>query len=213
MTNLIGLTLFILRAASIAWQQWGRDDTSSGLNLFRRLLLTLGLAAGLIHFPAAAQSPQSGTRSGVTISLPNGYATLKAEDLRLMTPAGEIKWQRHWDGHEWKIQPQWESLSQSWKNLTGSHSADSTAGTVSASGTATGGGGRSGGHASDCWVWVDEDWQPSAGTATLGGLPEAAPLIALRSTPFNRQLSETGQDYPPVGSPSPIYSESGSPAT
>ena len=157
------------------------------------LLSLLLLIPFLTVLPAAAHSPQSGNRSGITISLPNGYATLKAEDLRLMTTAGEIKWQRHWDGHEWKIQPQWESLSQSWKNLTGSHSADSTGGTVSAQAS-----GGSGGNASDCWVWVDEDWQPSAGTAPLGGLPEAAPLIALRSTPFNRQMSETGQDYPPA---------------
>ena len=122
-------------------------------HLIGSLLSLLLLIPFLTVLPAFAHSPQSGNRSGVTISLPNGYATLKAEDLRLMTPAGEIKWQRHWDGQEWKLQPQWESLSQSWKNLTGSHSADSTAGTVSASGTATGGG-RSGGHASDCWVWV-----------------------------------------------------------
>ena len=58
-------------------------------HLIGSLLSLLLLIPFLTVLPAFAHSPQSGNRSGVTISLPNGYATLKAEDLRLMTPAGE----------------------------------------------------------------------------------------------------------------------------
>jgi len=128
------------------------------------------------------------------VSLPNGYATIRAEDMRLMTTAGEVRWMRQWDGQEWKFQPQWESLSQSWKNLTGSQSADTTAGTVSGAFLSSGSGGMGGG----CWVWVDEDWQPSVGTAVIGGIPEVAPMLAVRTTPFNRLMGEASVDYPPV---------------
>ena len=60
---------------------------------------------------------------------------MNAEDMRLMSTAGEVRWMRRWDGQEWKLQPQWESLSQSWKNLTGSQSADTTPGAASGGGT------------------------------------------------------------------------------
>ncbi|MCA3175541.1 MAG: hypothetical protein ING36_08380, partial [Burkholderiales bacterium] len=151
------------------------------------------------NLPASAQSTST-SRTGVNVSLPNGYATISAEDMRLMSIAGEVRWMRQWDGQEWKFQPQWESLSQSWKNLTGSQSADTTAGTVSGGtgglthSSSSSGGGSGGG----CWVWVDEDWQPSVGTAMVGGIPEAAPMLAVRATPFNRLMGEASSDYPPV---------------
>ena len=128
------------------------------------------------------------------MSLPNGYVNVSVNDMRLMTTAGEVRWMRQWDGQEWKFQPQWESLSQSWKNLTGSQSADTTAGTVSGAFLSSGSGGMGGG----CWVWVDEDWQPSVGTAMVGGIPEAGPMLAVRTTPFNRLMGEASVDYPPV---------------
>lgn len=118
------------------------------------------------NIPGSAQSLPSTNRTGVNVSLPNGYATISAEDMRLMTSAGEVRWMRQWDGQEWKFQPQWESLSQSWKNLTGSQSADTMAGTVS--GGSNGGAALSSsgsGSGGGCWVWVDEDWQPSVGSA------------------------------------------------
>lgn len=168
--------------------------------------VTLGLSAASAAFMAVAQSNAPIT-TGLTVTLPNGYANINAQDMRLMTTAGEVRWVRMWDGQEWKFQPQWESLSQSWKNLTGSQSADTTAGTVSGGGngsanggsnvalTSAGGGGGAGGG---CWVWVDEDWQPSVGSVLIGGIPEAGPMLPARTTPFNRVMGEDASDYPPV---------------
>ncbi|GHU19758.1 hypothetical protein FACS189475_07530 [Betaproteobacteria bacterium] len=42
--------------------------------------------------------------------------------FQVRSVVGEVRWTREWDGTEWKFNPQWESLSQSWKNLTGSQS-------------------------------------------------------------------------------------------
>lgn len=168
--------------------------------------VTLGLSAASAAFMAVAQNNAPIT-TGLTVTLPNGYANINAQDMRLMTTAGEVRWVRTWDGQEWKFQPQWESLSQSWKNLTGSQSADTTPGTVygggngSANGgsnvalTSAGGGGGAGGG---CWVWVDEDWQPSVGSVLIGGIPEAGPMLPARTTPFNRVMGEDASDYPPV---------------
>ena len=130
--------------------------------------LAFSLAVGLSPLTASAQNTPSISRTGLSVSLPNGYANISADDMRLMTTAGEVRWMRMWDGQEWKFQPQWESLSQSWKNLTGSQGADTTAGTVSggSSGGAALSSSGSGGSGGGCWVWVDEDWQPSVDTAT-----------------------------------------------
>jgi RHS repeat-associated protein len=128
--------------------------------------------------------------NGLVVTVPNGYANISVDDLRLQSVAGKVRWMRVWDGQEWKFNPHWESLSQSWKNLTGSQSADATGGAPSSSGS--GGSGADG-----CWVWVDEGWQPSVGTVLIGGIPEVGPMLAVRTTPFNRVLGEDGTDYPP----------------
>lgn len=164
------------------------------LHRLRQLTLTLALA--LPAAPALAGGD-------LQVTIPNGYANLSANDLRIRSTAGEVRWFRVWDGQEWKFNPQWESLSQSWKNLTGSQAADTTAGTVSASagpGLAAASGGSSG-----CWVWVDEDWAPTLSMTVIGGLPESAPLIPIRSTPFNRLMGEAAADYAPVQTVSVDY--------
>lgn len=175
---------------------WGRQG----------LTLGVGLLLALSSFLALGQGNPPTTKTGVTVSQPNGYAVINVDDMRLVTTAGEVRWARVWDGQEWKFQPQWESLSQSWKNLTGSQSADTTAGTVSdgSGGSGSSGGGAlssssgGGGAGSGCWVWVDEDWQPSVGTAVIGGIPEVGPMVPVRTTPFNRLMGEASTDYPPV---------------
>ncbi|AZN35464.1 RHS repeat-associated core domain-containing protein [Iodobacter ciconiae] len=163
----------------------------------RLLALVFFLTAAIGPVLTQAQSVPSSSM-GVSVSLPNGYANISPQSMRLMSTTGEVRWVRMWDGQEWKFQPQWESLSQSWKNLTGSQSADTTAGTVSSGGMAalSSGSGSGGG----CWVWVDEDWQPSSGggTVLIGGIPEAGPMLAARTTPFNRLMGEARVDYPPV---------------
>ena len=98
---------------------------------------------------------------------------------------------------------QWDSLSQSWKNLTGSNTADTTG--------ALGLGSTSSGSEPGCWVWVDEDWQPSpemvtiggvSNPVTVGGVVQMTPMVPIRSTPFNRIMGDGGggaskDDYAP----------------
>lgn len=170
--------------------------------------LLLGVAAAL---PTHAQPVLQRSANGLQVSAPNGYATVVRDDLVLRSEAGPVKWGRQWDGQEWKFNPQWESLSSSWKNLTGSQSADTTGATVGGAGsgggssggaaTATTGASGSGSGGGGCWVWVDEDWQPSYGTTLIGGLPQAEPAVPGRMTPFNRVMGEASaeqQSYPPL---------------
>lgn len=174
-------------------------------------LLTWAVSAALWSAPAHAQSIQ-GT-NGLSVTTPNGYAVIAKDDLALSSEAGAVRWGRQWDGQEWRFNPHWESLSQSWKNLTGSQSADTTSATVtgasgsgSAGGSSSGGGATSavlssssgGGSGGGCWVWVDEDWQPSYGTALIGGLRQAEPVQPARLTPFNKVMGEDAQSYAPL---------------
>ncbi|MCE4554264.1 hypothetical protein [Pelomonas cellulosilytica] len=146
---------------------------------------------------AATVAAQQGTHD-VVVGVPNGYLTIKSDDLSVVTTSGPVRWMRIWDGQEWRFNPHWESLSQSWKNLTGSKAADTTAGTQGGSGGgSTSAGGGSGGGGGGCWVLVDEDWQPSTGTAVIGGVPDAGPVLAARTAPFNRLMGEASGDYPP----------------
>jgi RHS repeat-associated protein len=160
-------------------------------------LLVLVLCLITPTLPAHAESP----RTGLLVTVPNGYANIAVDDLRVESTAGTVRWMRVWDGQEWKFNPQWESLSQSWKNLTGSQSADTTGSTLSAGSGSTSGAALSssgsGGGGGGCWVWVDEDWQPSTGTVMIGGIPEAGPMLPVRTTPFNRLMGEASADYPP----------------
>lgn len=162
----------------------------SANNIVRGLALLLALCGAIV----SVQAEES--RNGLNVSIPNGYASLSVDDLAVQSTAGPVRWIRQWDGHEWKFNPHWESLSQSWSNLTGSQSADTGSGSAGAAPPAAlasgGGGGGSG-----CWVWVDENWQPSAGTAVIGGVPQAGPMLAVRTTPFNRLMGEASEDYAP----------------
>src|SRR5690242_4906521 len=129
---------------------------------WRGSIWALGLALLVATMGASAQ--EVGT--GIQVTVPNGYLNVAVDDLTVQSTAGAVRWSRTWDGQEWKFNSYWESLSQSWKNLTGSKTADTTGSTL-----ANGPGlASSGGSADDgCWVWVDEDWQPSTGTVTIGG--------------------------------------------
>ena len=141
---------------------------------------------------------QRGKRNNsFTVSIPNGYANGSINDIRVQSIAGEVFWTRVWDGQEWKFNPHWESLSQSWKNMTGSQTADSAASSSSTSTPVLSAGSGGGGGSEGCWVWVDEDWQPSSGTVMVGGIPQAGPMLPYRTTPFNRLMGEDSADYPP----------------
>ena len=174
----------------------GRQASTRFDGALRRFGSALLVAIGLVAAPALAQD----ARNGLVVTLPNGYANVTVDDLRISSTAGTVRWMRVWDGQEWKFNPHWESLSQSWKNLTGSQSADTTAGTLpipagSASNLPTlysGGGGGEG-----CWVWVDEDWQPSYTPEVVNGVRQAEAMSPARTTPFNHIMGEDPVNYPP----------------
>lgn len=161
------------------------------MRLMRRV--TQLLAACFVVLPCLGALAAESTQ-GLTVTVPNGYANLQADDLSVRTTAGPAVWSRSWNGQEWKFNPQWESLSQSWSNLTGSQTEDSSSKLTGGLAAMAGGGGGGGG----CWVWVDEDWQPTYAAVDLStGLRDAGPMIPLRSTPFNREMPAEGSDYAP----------------
>lgn len=165
------------------------NGSATNTTVMKRMQQTIKSAL-LAVMLAAANLVQGASTNGVVVSVPNGYATLSAQDMSLQSIAGQFRWIRHWDGQEWKFNPHWESLSQSWKNLTGSQTADTSGfastlligGSVAASSTG-----------SDCWVWVDEEGPPLTDTVSA----DAGPLVPARSTPFNNTIGESGTaDYP-----------------
>ena len=174
------------------WVPSGADDTPQRLPIMEP-------ADGVTTLTGAgASAPSGATGSGLTVSIPNGFATISVDDLRLQSVAGEVRWARTWDGQEWKFNPHWESLSQSWKNLTGSQTSDTTGASIGVASAATSGAGG-------CWVWVDEDWQPQVNVAGSGDVPDAGPMMAVRTTPFNRVAGESETDYPVARSVSVDY--------
>lgn len=180
----------------------------------------LACAVVLLASLAGGVNAQVGMGAGSQVSLPNGYVTTQGATLSygssgggggarsagssssgggggISTGSAGLKW----DGREWKLGAQWDSLSQSWKNMTGSNTADTTGG--------MGLGSTSGGSEPGCWVWVDEDWQPSPEMVTIGGVSkpvmvdgvvQMAPMVPIRTTPFNRIMGDGGgnkSDYAP----------------
>jgi len=169
--------------------------------LLQLALASVAAAAALVAAPARAQTDTVGAADGLTITVPNGYARIDVDDMNVLGSVGGVRWSRVWNGQEWQLNPQWESLSQSWKNLTGSQTADTTSGTIASSG---GGGGGSGGSGSQtlaaggsdsdggCWVMVDEDWQPTVGKVMIGGVYDRGQIDGARMEPFNRIIGDTG---------------------
>ena len=154
---------------------------------------------------------------GTQISLPNGYMTTQGPTLSFASSGGGggarsagssnsggsggggVSAGTNWDGKDWKHGRQWDSMSRTWKNMTGSDTADTTGALGS-----TSGGGEPG-----CWVWVDEDWEPSPEMVTIGGVSKPVvvdgvvqmqAVAPIRTTPFNRIMGDGGgskDDYPP----------------
>ncbi|MCW8199631.1 hypothetical protein D8B23_14675 [Verminephrobacter aporrectodeae subsp. tuberculatae] len=152
----------------------------------KAVLLVLATA---VLLPAQTQAQSMGAAQ---VTLPNGYLNLRTNDLVVNSAMGPMRWTQEWDGHEWRFNPQWESLSQNWKNLTGSSSASAEIGATTSTGE------------SGCWIWVDDDWQPSlrmtvgGSVVMVDGVAQANPMVAKRSTPFNRKISDgSSADYPP----------------
>ena len=154
----------------------------------RLATLLVGMSC-LLGLSAQAQT----VRDSVTVWQPNGYVTVRQTDLTVQSTAGPISWRRVWDGHEWTFNSNWESLSQSWKNLTGSQSADTTRG--GSTGGVPSSESGSGGADSGCWVMVDDDWQPTIGRVPIGGVGDAGPMLAKRTSPFNQVMGENTGEY------------------
>lgn len=143
---------------------------------------------------AVAQSAP--VRNGLQVNMPNGFASVRVDDFNLASTGGQVRWARSWDGREWKFNPHWESLSQSWTNLTGA-----STGTVTGAPSATEGGSSaaltptvtmgSSDAGSGCYVMVDEDWTPSTGTVLIDNRPPFRPMQAERISPFNKIIGES----------------------
>ncbi len=173
-----------------------------------------GAVAGLLVLSSAlAQAqgtePPPGIRAGVAqstgikVTMPNGFATVQQTDLSLPSVGGQVSWTRYWDGREWKFNPHWESLSMSWSNLTAGRQAEASISMGRCDPATDPDCDPPPPDDRSCWVWVDEDWQPSgqrvfipAGSAMAdGGIASkdsyefvAEPAPPIRGTPFNRVI-------------------------
>ena len=107
-----------------------------------------------------------GVGNGLSVSMPNGYANIKANDLVLESKSGKLRWLRWWDGHHWKFNSHWESLAQSWTNATCSRVP----------------------QANGAWQWISVD--------NTDSLVTTGPVSAISSEPFNQVMSDVTDDYP-----------------
>ena len=107
-----------------------------------------------------------GVGNGLSVSMPNGYANIKANDLVLESTSGKVRWLRWWDGHHWKFNSHWESLAQSWTNATCSRVP----------------------QANGAWQWISVD--------NTDSLVTTGPVSAISSEPFNQVMSDVTDDYP-----------------
>lgn len=113
------------------------------------------------HLSVYAQTSPNGAQ----VNSLSGFVSVFRDDLQVSSSAGPVRWTRVWDGKEWKFNPHWESLSQSWTNLNG------------------------GAGNTQCGVWADEDWSPFASSS-----PDE-PLDPSRGTPFVKSMGKNGNDY------------------
>ncbi|MDR7152748.1 RHS repeat-associated protein [Hydrogenophaga palleronii] len=127
--------------------------------------------------------------------MPNGFATIAQTDMSVASVGGAVNWARYWDGREWKFNPHWESLSVSWSNLTAGRMSGGDDLLIGRAGCdrLTDPDCKEPPNDNSCWVWVDEDWQPSGERVLLGGGGTSAsyefvaePVPPIRGTPFNK---------------------------
>ncbi|MDR7152750.1 RHS repeat-associated protein [Hydrogenophaga palleronii] len=162
--------------------------------------LTLSLSP-LTDAQAQGTEPPPGIRAGVAqtngikVTLPNGFATISQTDMSVASVGGAVNWSRYWDGREWKFNPHWESLSVSWSNLTAGRMSGGDDLLIGRAGCdrLTDPDCKEPPNDNSCWVWVDEDWQPSGERVLLGGGGTSAsyefvaePVPPIRGTPFNK---------------------------
>lgn len=166
----------------------------SGKTLRRAIQGLTGLACAVATVFALAQADSS--RLGANVSVPNGYLNVQVDDMRGMSTAGLARWSRRWDGKEWKFNAHWESLSQSWTNLTGSVT-DGGGSAALGPGIQSSQAVLSANSESGCWVMVDEDWQPSKGSVLVDNTPIGMSMLPERTAPFNKVMGDDAGNYPP----------------
>jgi RHS repeat-associated protein len=196
-----------------------------GSGCIRRLSGSLAIALALLTLGVPVMQAQAqGTEAppgirvgiaqsnGVKVTMPNGFVSIAQTDMSLASVAGDVPWVRSWDGREWKFNPRWESLSVSWSNLTGGRLADGSGAAIGISGcdrTVDPDCKEPPPDDQTCYVWVDEDWQPSGevvriGSASGGSATDAYEFVAepippVRGTPFNKVIggAASSSDYAP----------------
>ncbi|WP_431112948.1 RHS repeat-associated core domain-containing protein [Variovorax paradoxus] len=118
----------------------------------------------------------------VTVVPPNGTLSIDVVDLSVQTAAGPVEWKRTFNGTGWRFNRHWDGISASYKPLMTQN---------------TGGGapGMSNGSQSSapatCWIWVDEDWQPSDGVTGSTGNPSSPAVSPETYLPLNRSYNQT----------------------
>lgn len=158
--------------------------------------------AGLLSFMtwclaiAVAVPAQGQGFAGVRVTQPNGAVVVRSVDLEVKSEAGGVAFVREWDGDEWKFQGHWEGLSNQWRNLTGSQTADTTKPKTNGEGTPLMRVVGPPPPPEGCWVWVDDTWEPSGQVVRVGANGEIEGGVPVeRSTPFNRAQFASGAQY------------------
>jgi RHS repeat-associated protein len=131
-------------------------------------------------------------QSGV-VSAPNATYGERVNDLVVQTAAGEISWQRTYNGKGWRFNRHWDGISATYKPMAAQSLGGGAGAALSAYGTASSG-------EAGCWVWVDEDWDPSQEGAKL-----AEPLLSKSYSTFNQMYSQTAQSLAVFGVASCAY--------
>ena len=94
------------------------------------------------------------------VSMPNGTYDQTVVDLKIQTAAGEVSWQRAYNGTGWRFNRHWDGISATYKPLA-------TQSTGGGAGSSVPSLGSTGEGQSGCWVWVDEDFAPTGAEITL----------------------------------------------
>lgn len=159
----------LLKLSPFSWRAFARSLTLPSRSL--------SLAAALILGVLAPQVSQA------TVLPPNGTHSDEVVDLRVQTSIGEVSWKRVFNGSGWRFNRHWDGINASFKPVL----TQSTGG-GSSQGSSAGGSSES----SVCWIWVDEDWQPSDGLATQA--PTTITSVSANSyIPSNLAYNQTGQ--------------------
>jgi len=137
------------------------------------------LAAAWLIMAAPAVQAQG------NVTPPNGTHSQEVIDLSVQTIAGEVVWKRVFNGTGWRFNRGWDGISASFKPML----TQNTGGGSPVSATSTG-------EPEVCWIWVDEDWEPSDGVAGLPGTGTSTDPVRVSPQsylPGNKSHSQTGQ--------------------